>query len=73
MVGAPPGEAKFAWFPFLMKSLTLCSSLVGTLDHTQSMLDFCAEKGIMADVEVRAGVVSFVWVVVRREGAFCQR
>lgn len=52
MVGAPPGDASFAWFPFLFKSLTLCSSLVGTRAHTQEMLDFCAAKGITADVEV---------------------
>ena len=34
------------------RSLTLCSSLVGTRAHTQEMLDFCAAKGIVSDVEV---------------------
>ena len=38
------------------RSLTLCSSLVGTRAHTQEMLDFCGEKGITSDVEVRAFV-----------------
>lgn len=52
MVGAPPGEVSFAWFPVLFKSLTLCSSLVGTRAHTQEMLDLCAEKNITSDVEV---------------------
>lgn len=52
VVGAPPGDTTFSWFPVLFKSLTLCSSLVGTPAHTQEMLDFCGEKGIAADVEV---------------------
>ncbi|KIY99517.1 alcohol dehydrogenase, putative [Monoraphidium neglectum] len=52
VVGAPPGDASFPWFPVLFKSLTLCSSLVGTPDDTQEMLDFCGEKNIVSDVEV---------------------
>ncbi|KAI8464340.1 MAG: chaperonin 10-like protein [Monoraphidium minutum] len=52
VVGAPPGDAKFPWFPVLFKSLTLCSSLVGTPGLTQEMLDFCGAKNIVSDVEV---------------------
>jgi hypothetical protein len=37
------------------RSLTICSSLVGTRAHTQEMLDFCGEKNIVSDVEVGGG------------------
>ncbi|GBF98062.1 cinnamyl alcohol dehydrogenase [Raphidocelis subcapitata] len=36
MVGAPPGKASFDWFPMLMKSLTLCSSLVIPMDYVNT-------------------------------------
>jgi uncharacterized zinc-type alcohol dehydrogenase-like protein len=35
-----------------MKRKTLAGSLIGGIPETQEMLDFCAEHGIVADVEV---------------------
>ena len=53
LVGAPatphpsPGV-----FGLIFKRRSLAGSLIGGLPETQEMLDFCAERGITADVEV---------------------
>ncbi len=53
LVGAPstphpsPGV-----FGLIMKRRSLAGSLIGGIPETQEMLDFCAEHGIVADIEL---------------------
>ena len=53
LVGAPsephpsPGV-----FNLIMKRRSLAGSLIGGIAETQEMLDFCAEHGIVSDIEV---------------------
>ena len=55
LVGAPaephpsPGV-----FNLIMKRRTLAGSLIGGIAETQEMLDFCAEHGIVSDIEMIA-------------------
>jgi uncharacterized zinc-type alcohol dehydrogenase-like protein len=51
LVGAPDPTPLSA-FPLLMKRRSLAGSLIGGIRETQEMLDFCAAKGLAADVEV---------------------
>ncbi|MNV68538.1 Aldehyde reductase YahK [compost metagenome] len=53
LVGAPatphpsPGV-----FNLITKRRTLAGSMIGSIPETQEMLDFCAERGIVADIEL---------------------
>ena len=51
-VGAPPEPASVAAFALISGRKTLAGSSIGGIRETQEMLDFCAEHGITADVEV---------------------
>src|SRR4051794_17681109 len=53
LVGAP-GEPhpSPAVFNMILKRRTLAGSLIGGIAETQEMLDFCAEHGIVSDVEI---------------------
>ena len=53
LVGAPehPHPAP-AIFPMLMGRRSIAGSLIGGLPETQEMLDFCAEKGIVSNIEM---------------------
>ncbi len=53
LVGAP-GEPhpSPAVFDLILKRRTLAGSLIGGIPETQELLDFCAEHGIVSDVEV---------------------
>ncbi len=51
LVGAPEKPASIAAFNLLMKRRRLAGSAIGGIRETQEMLDFCAEKGITADIE----------------------
>ncbi len=51
-VGAPPEPAAVAAFALIGGRKTLAGSSIGGIRETQEMLDFCAEHGIAADVEV---------------------
>ncbi len=51
-VGAPPEPAAVAAFALISGRKTLAGSSIGGIRETQEMLDFCAEHGITADVEV---------------------
>jgi uncharacterized zinc-type alcohol dehydrogenase-like protein len=51
LVGVPDKPAQLPAFPLIMKRRTIAGSLIGGIAETQEMLDFCAEKGITADVE----------------------
>jgi uncharacterized zinc-type alcohol dehydrogenase-like protein len=51
-VGAPEHPLPIAVFPLLMNRRSFSGSMIGGIAETQEMLDFCAEKGITADVEI---------------------
>ncbi len=52
LVGAPETPQSLGAFSLLFRRRRLAGSLIGGLRQTQEMLDFCAEHGITADVEV---------------------
>lgn len=46
-------------FNLIMKRRTLAGSMIGGIPETQAMLDFCAEHGIVADIEqIRADQIN---------------
>jgi alcohol dehydrogenase (NADP+) len=51
LVGVPEKPAALYSFNLLMKRRRLAGSAIGGIRETQEMLDFCAEKGITADIE----------------------
>jgi alcohol dehydrogenase (NADP+) len=51
LVGAPEKPLPVSSFNFLMKRRRLAGSAIGGIRETQEMLDFCADKGITADIE----------------------
>jgi alcohol dehydrogenase (NADP+) len=51
LVGAPEKPAALYSFNLLMKRRRIAGSAIGGIRETQEMLDFCAEKGITADIE----------------------
>jgi uncharacterized zinc-type alcohol dehydrogenase-like protein len=52
LVGAPEKPASLRAFNLLMKRRRIAGSAIGGIRETQEMLDFCAEKGITADIEL---------------------
>jgi uncharacterized zinc-type alcohol dehydrogenase-like protein len=54
MVGASPKPHEIASFPLILGRRALAGSLIGGIAETQEMLDFCARKNILADVEIVA-------------------
>ena len=54
MVGASPKPHEVSSFPLIMARRALAGSLIGGVKETQEMLDFCAKKNCLADVEVVA-------------------
>src|SRR5271154_714934 len=52
LVGAPEKPSPVASFNLIMKRRRLAGSAIGGIRETQEMLDFCAEKGITADIEL---------------------
>ena len=52
LVGAPETPASVNGFGLLFRRRRLAGSLIGGIKETQDVLDFCAERGITADVEV---------------------
>jgi uncharacterized zinc-type alcohol dehydrogenase-like protein len=52
MVGAPSAPVPLGVPNLLFGRRRLAGSLIGGIRETQEMLDFCAEHGITADVEV---------------------
>src|SRR6202163_2949649 len=51
LVGAPEKPAAVYSFNLLMGRRRLAGSAIGGIRETQEMLDFCAERGITADIE----------------------
>jgi uncharacterized zinc-type alcohol dehydrogenase-like protein len=55
LVGAPSSPHPSPQvFNLIMKRRTLAGSMIGGIPETQEMLDFCAEHGIVADIEMIA-------------------
>ena len=52
LVGAPENPLPVEAFSLLSGRKRLAGSLIGGIQETQEMLDFCAEHGITSDVEV---------------------
>ncbi|MDI1255529.1 MAG: NAD(P)-dependent alcohol dehydrogenase [Flavobacterium sp.] len=52
VVGAPPTPAEIPAFTLIMKRRSIMGSMIGGIAETQEMLDYCAEHGIVSDVEV---------------------
>jgi uncharacterized zinc-type alcohol dehydrogenase-like protein len=52
LVGAPEKPAALYSFNLLMGRRRLAGSAIGGIKETQEMLDFCAEHGITADIEL---------------------
>jgi uncharacterized zinc-type alcohol dehydrogenase-like protein len=51
-VGAPPKPSSIASFRLIGQRRSLVGSLIGGIAETQEMLDYCAAKNIVSDVEV---------------------
>ncbi|MDU5453322.1 NAD(P)-dependent alcohol dehydrogenase [Pseudescherichia vulneris] len=63
LVGAPatphPSPEVFS---LIMKRRSIAGSMIGGIPETQEMLDFCAEHGIVADIEmIRADEINEAW------------
>ena len=52
LVGAPDDPARVAGIGLIFRRRRLSGSLIGGIRETQEMLDFCAERGITADIEL---------------------
>jgi uncharacterized zinc-type alcohol dehydrogenase-like protein len=52
LVGAPEHPLPVASFPLLIKRRNFAGSIIGGIQETQEMLDFCADHGITADIEL---------------------
>src|SRR3954470_16762264 len=52
LVGAPPNPMPIAAFGVIAGRKQLAGSMIGGIPETQEMLDFCADHGIIADVEM---------------------
>jgi uncharacterized zinc-type alcohol dehydrogenase-like protein len=52
LVGAPSNPLPVQIFGLLFRRRQLAGSLIGGIRETQEMLDFCAEHGITADIEL---------------------
>ncbi|MBC7651457.1 MAG: NAD(P)-dependent alcohol dehydrogenase [Deinococcales bacterium] len=52
VVGVPPSSSTVPAFNLIMKRRSIIGSLIGGINETQEMLDFCAEHNIVSDVEV---------------------
>jgi alcohol dehydrogenase (NADP+) len=66
-VGAPGEPLPVPVFSLLMQRRTFAGSSIGSIAETQEMLDFCAENGITAEIEViSAEQVNEAWERVLR-------
>jgi uncharacterized zinc-type alcohol dehydrogenase-like protein len=52
LVGVPDKEPSLQVFNLIGGRRSLAGSLIGGIAETQEMLDYCAEKGIVSDVEM---------------------
>lgn len=52
LLGAPPEPSPVAGFSLIARRKRLVGSMIGGIQETQEMLDFCAEHNIMSDIEL---------------------
>jgi uncharacterized zinc-type alcohol dehydrogenase-like protein len=52
LVGAPEKPLALSAFGLIMGRRSLSGSPIGGIAETQEMLDFCAERGIVSDIEL---------------------
>ncbi|CAN5602334.1 NAD(P)-dependent alcohol dehydrogenase [soil metagenome] len=52
LVGVPPEPVPVEAFALIMPRRQLAGSLIGGIEETQEMLDFCAERGITSEIEI---------------------
>lgn len=52
LVGIPPEAPQVSAFNLIGKRRRIAGSMIGGIKETQEMLDYCAEHGIVSDVEV---------------------
>lgn len=52
IVGLPPEDPKASPFALLKNRRSITGSMIGGTTETQSMLDYCAEKNIVSDIEI---------------------
>jgi uncharacterized zinc-type alcohol dehydrogenase-like protein len=52
LLGVPPEPTPVSAFPLIMGRRSLSGSLIGGIQETQEMLDFCAEHGIVSEIEL---------------------
>jgi len=52
LLGVPPEPTPVSAFPLIMGRRSLSGSLIGGIKETQEMLDFCAEHGIVSEIEL---------------------
>jgi uncharacterized zinc-type alcohol dehydrogenase-like protein len=61
-VGAPAEPLPVPVFPLLLQRRSFAGSAIGSIRETQEMLDFCAEHGIGADIElISADQINDAW------------
>jgi uncharacterized zinc-type alcohol dehydrogenase-like protein len=66
-VGAPPEPLPVPVFQLLLQRRSFAGSAIGSIRETQEMLDFCAEHGIAAEIEViSADQINQAWERVLR-------
>ena len=51
MLGVPPEPFQLHAAALIFKRLEVGGSLIGGIKETQEMLDFCAEHGVVCDIE----------------------
>jgi len=51
-IGVPPKPYEVHTFSLIMGRKSIAGSLIGGLPETQEMLDYCAEHGIVSDIEM---------------------
>ncbi len=54
VVGLPAEEPKISPFSLITNRRSITGSMIGSMQETQEMLDYCAEKNIVADIELIA-------------------
>jgi uncharacterized zinc-type alcohol dehydrogenase-like protein len=52
LVGAPDKPLSLGAFPLIVKRRSIAGSLIGGIKETQEMLDFCADKNILSEIEL---------------------
>ena len=52
LVGVPPKAPEVHPFSLIPRRRSIAGSMIGGIKETQEMLDFCAERGIVSDIEL---------------------